>query len=123
MPYPNKVPMADKIYCGTIADISTANSAAHIPIWGQGEVIHVSTCIANAITSADATITVLKNGTAVTNGTITIANSGSAEGDVDSVDITLGNCSVIKGDYIEVSSNGGSSTACKAHVVVVVREL
>jgi len=36
MPYPNKVPMADKIYCGTIADISTANSAAHIPIWGQG---------------------------------------------------------------------------------------
>lgn len=123
MAYPNKVPVADKIYCGRIADISTANSACHIPIWGQGEVVHVATCIANAITSANATITVLKNGTAVTGGTITVTQSGSAEGDVDSVDITLGNCSVQKGDQIEVSSDGGSSTACVADVIVVVREL
>ncbi len=120
MAYPRKAPFVDKYYNGRIADISTANDAAHIPIMSQGVLISVGTAIANAITRAAATISVLKYGTAITGATITVTQTGSAEDDFDSVDLT--GTPVDFGDVIQVSSDGGSSTACVADVTLVVRE-
>ena len=125
MAYPNKVPTFDKYYTALITDISSSTVAINsvqIPIWASGQVVHVATCISTAITTGDAAITVSRNGTAITAAALTIANSSSAAGDIDSVDLADGAFTVKKGDNILIASDGGSTVVSSAGVLLVVRE-
>jgi len=109
----------DYFLTAKVTDISTAGSS-FVAVPDGGKIIKILTSIKNAITTADAAITFEIGGTAVTGGAITITQSGSAAGDVDSSEPTAAN-SVEEGDAIEIISDGGSSTACEMIVTFVIR--
>ena len=104
-----------------IVDVSTADQI-YIPITDEtaGEVIEIRTAIDAAITSVDAIITPKIGGTAMTNGAITIAFTGSAAGDTD-VSRPTGARTVAAGDAIEIETNGASSTTSKLTVIIVIK--
>ena len=104
-----------------IADVSTAGQVyVPIPTGFDGTIIEVQTALATAITGADAGLTLKIGGTAVTNGTITITQSGSAAGDVDSCSPTGANA-VRVGEAIEIETDGASSTASVITGTIVIR--
>ena len=109
----------DYFLTSTIADISTASST-FVPVPDGGRIIKIFTSIKNAITTADAALSFEIGGTAITGGGITITQSGSAAGDVDTAEPTAAN-SVNEGQAIEMITDGGSSTACECVVTFVIR--
>lgn len=104
-----------------IEDISTAGqSYVAIPDGFGGDVVEIRTVINGAIATADATLTPKINGTAMTNGAITVAFSGSAAGDVDTARPTGAN-TVRDGEAIEIETDGASTNAVKCFVTFVIR--
>ena len=105
----------NKIYLTyTIPDISTSGSHFVVtPI--AGDINKIYSTINNAITSANCGLTFEIGGTAVTNGAITIAHSGSAAGTVDS-STPSGQKTLTAGQAIEIITDGASSTACRATI-------
>lgn len=103
---------------GEIADISSAASSWTVAPHA-GDIVAIYTVIDGAITDADAAITFELGGTAVTGGAITIANSGSAAGTVDSSTPTALR-TVTAGQAIEIITDGGSTDAAKAAVGLVI---
>lgn len=110
---------AAKIYLtGEIADISAAASSwAVSPV--AGDITNIWTVIDTAITVADAAITFEIATVAVTGAGITIATSGSAAGTVDSSTPTALN-TVAAGGAIEIITDGGSTDASKAVVLIEI---
>lgn len=106
---------------GTISDVSTAGQI-YIPIPEEfaGEVVEVRAALNGAITGADATLTLKVNGVAMTNGTVTIVQSGSAAGDVF-VGRPTSNNDVSAGEAIEIETDGGSTGAVEVFVTLVVK--
>ena len=103
---------------GKITDISTAGQE----YWAapfRGKVLFYQSCLHGAISGADATLTLKINGTAVTGGTVTVANSGSAAGDVDLAEPTALN-EFDKGDAIEIETDGASTGTTAASLTVWV---
>lgn len=109
----------DYFLYGEIADVSTAGQI-YIPVPDDGKIIKAFSVIDGAIATSDATLTLKIGGTAVTNGTITITQSGSAAGDVDTAEPTAANA-VVEGDAIEVETDGASTNTVKAGICIVVR--
>ncbi len=100
-------------------DISTAKSVWVVaPFAGLIETIY--SVISGAITSADCGLTAELAGVLVTGSGITITQSGSAAGDVDSATPSALNV-VAAGDAIEIISDGLSSTAIDAVITLVIR--
>lgn len=120
--YPNKAPLADKYYNARHADITVATPSAYVAIASQGDLINVRTVIEGAITAADETLNIYKNGSD-TGYDITVATSGSAAGDVDFVDIPVGAVPVAAGDYLHIVSANASTGTKAATVTYTVREL
>lgn len=102
---------------GKISDISTAGQI-YIPVPFAGTIKSVYTALNGAIATADATITVKTAGGTV--GTITVANAGSAAGDVDSLTASLANTSVAAGGTIEIETDGSSTNAVELDVTVEI---
>jgi hypothetical protein len=94
-----------------LADISTASSVRFL-VPTAGFIRRVGCTIANAITVADSVLTVSKNNSALS-PTITVAFTGSAEGDYDEAEYYTG---VAKGDWVEVATDGGSTTTAVATI-------
>ena len=109
----------DYFLTAKVTDISTAGST-FVAVPDGGNIVKIYTSIKNAITTADAAITFEIGGTAVTNGAITVTQSGSAAGDVDSSTPTAAN-RVEEGGSIEIISDGASATACEMIVTFVIR--
>lgn len=109
----------DYFLTAKVTDISTAGST-FVAVPDAGNIVKIYTSIKNAITTADAAITFEIGGTAVTNGAITVTQSGSAAGDVDSSTPTAAN-RVEEGGSIEIISDGASATACEMIVTFVIR--
>ncbi|MDD9905661.1 MAG: hypothetical protein OXT06_18995 [Rhodospirillaceae bacterium] len=103
---------------GAITDVSTAGQEYMVAPFA-GTVFAVYSVIHGAIATADATLTVKT--AAGTVGTITVANSGSAAGDVDSLTSGLSNTAVAAGATVEVETDGASTNAVKASLTVVCR--
>jgi len=93
-----------------IADVSTAETI-YVPIPVTGTVTRFDTCLQGAISVADATVTMVQSDDSAM-ASVTVAYSGSAAGDVDS-DTSITNASVTAGDYLKISTDGGSTTAVK----------
>ena len=102
-----------------IADISTASST-FVPVPDSGKIIKIITALQGAISGGDAAISFEIGGTAVTGGGITVANSSSAAGDVDTAEPTAAN-QVEEDGTIEMITDGGSTGAKKLNVTFVIR--
>tara|TARA_R110002012_G_scaffold240116_1_gene414239 strand:- start:9 stop:356 length:348 start_codon:yes stop_codon:yes gene_type:complete len=109
----------DYFLTSKITNISAAGST-FVPVPDGGKVIKIITSIKNAISSANAALTWEIGGTAMTGSAITVTQSGSAAGDVDTSEPTAAN-DVAEGGTIEMISDGGSSTACECVVTFVIR--
>ena len=95
-----------------LADISTASSC-FIVAPKAGTLTKVTSVINGAINTANAVITVNINGGTDITQTLTIAHSGSAAGDIDTM--TPGdNNTVAVGNYIKLTSDGASGNTIKA---------
>ena len=99
---------------GSIVDLSTADEL-YLVVPQRGKLKNIKSIIQNAITVADAVLTVKVNGTSV--GTITVTQAASAAGDVDDLDLDT---EVLPGDTIEIETDGGSTTATKTGIVVAI---
>ena len=109
----------DYFLTSKITTISTAGST-FVPVPDGGTIIKIFTSIKNAISSANAALTFEIGGVAVTGGGITVTQSGSAAGDVDTAEPTAAN-TVLEDGTIEMITDGGSSTACECVVTFVIR--
>lgn len=100
-----------------IADISTAETV-YLPVPYSGNVVSVVTVLEGAISVSDATITVKDNaGNAM--AAITVANAGSAAGDVDSA-TPASNQDVTDNDFITIETDGASTNNVRLAFVIVI---
>lgn len=118
MALPENRPLSEESVSAYLADISTASST-FVAAPFRGKIVRAYSVIHAAITSADAVWTMEINGTAVTGVSVTVANSSSAAGDVDSATPTGANY-VNEGDTIEFISDGASSTTAPATFTAVI---
>ena len=109
----------DYFLTSTIADISTASST-FVPVPDGGKVIKIITALQGAIGTANAAITFEIGGTAITGGAITVTQSGSAAGDIDTAEHTAAN-DVSEDGSIEMITDGASSNTIKLVVTFVIR--
>ena len=101
-----------------LADVSTA-SFVLIPITSNCTIQSIRFVLANAITTADSTITVTRGGDAASLGTKVIAFSGSAEG--TTFDLTTGSNNTLVAathKYLKIATDGLSSTSCELSIAV-----
>lgn len=110
----------DYFITAQIADVSTAGQI-YVAVPDGGHVIKVLSALNGAIGTADAGLTV--KGPGGTMGTITITQSGSAAGDVDTLTLTpVGSTNYVpEGGVIEVETDGASTNAVAVTLTVVVR--
>ena len=100
---------------GELADVSAASKLRFV-VPTDGYLRKVETSLGAAITGADAVVTVSVDNTALS-PTITIANTSSAEGDYDIGEFFA---PVHKGSFIEVATDGASSTTAVLAVTVTL---
>ena len=116
--YPKVPPLQNKFLTAMIVDVSTAGQIYVTPGF-SGKIINIYSALNGAIATAPAVLTAKIGGTAVTGGVITIADSGSAKGDVDSATPTAKN-SFTAAEAIEIETTGASTNTVS---VVVTLEL
>ena len=109
----------DYFLTAEIEDISTASST-FVAIPDGGKIVKIITALQGAISGGNAAVTFEIGGTAITGGGITVANSGSAAGDIDSSEPTAAN-QVEEGGSIEMITDGGSTGTKKLGVTFVIR--
>ena len=109
----------DYFLTAKITNIS-ASGSTFVPVPDGGSVIKIITSIKNAISSANAALSWEIGGTAITGGGITVTQSGSAAGDVDTAEPTAAN-DVAEGGSIEMITDGASSNTIKLVVTFVIR--
>ena len=102
-----------------LADVS-APSSVSVVAPDDGNIIEIFSVLGGAITVANSAVITKINGTTVTGGGFTVTASGSAAGDVDTAEPTALN-SVKEGDYITITSDGGSTTTQPITVTLVIR--
>lgn len=98
-----------------LADAATL----YVAVPDDGEIIRVQTAISKAIGTADEDITV-KTAQGTVAPVLTITQSGSAPGDVDSIAPTSNNY-VLAGGTIEIENDGacsGALTACTVTLTI-----
>jgi hypothetical protein len=100
-----------------IADVSSSETV-YVPIPYSGTVVKVVSVLEGAITVADATV-IVSNSSAASMGTLTIAYTSSAAGDVDTL-VPASNNTVTDNDYITIATDGGSTDAQKLWLTIVV---
>lgn len=101
--------------------IESLNPAAsyYIPMPYTGTISNIYSVIDAAITGANDIITFEIANVAVTGGTITITQAGSAAGDVDSCTPSAANA-VTAGTALEVVNDGGASNAIRCVLTIEI---
>lgn len=116
MAYPKKPDLKAKFITAYLADVSTAGQIYVTPGF-SGKIKNAYTALNGAIGTADAVLTLKIGGTAVTGGTITIAYTSSAAGDVDSCTPTAAN-TFTASQAIEIETDGASSNTVAVMVTL-----
>lgn len=99
-----------------IVDVSTVGQVFFLAPFA-GTLTKVTSVLNGAIITADAVLTVkTQEGTA---GTITIANSGSATGDIDSLTVAS-NGAVTVGSLIEIETTGASGNTVAVDLTIEI---
>lgn len=99
-----------------LPDVSTADFVL-VPCPFACTLNRVTTILHAAITIADATITVTNSTGPATVGTLTIAFTGSAEGDIDTLNASVNN-TFTAGTYVKVATDGASTTTAKLGILL-----
>jgi hypothetical protein len=100
-----------------LPDVSTAASNVIVPFVRASQVVSARLTLSNAITTADALVSV-KNASGAALGTdVTIPFAGSGKGVSQTFTATT-NQSVAAGSWIEFVSNGASDTAAKLYITL-----
>lgn len=86
----------------------------------RGKIVKTFSVLGGTLTTADAAVAVAVNGSAVTNGGLTISYSGSAAGDFDSAVPTAAN-TVNEDDVISFTPSGASGSNIPAQFGAVIR--
>lgn len=102
-----------------MTDVSTA-ATVYVPSPIAGTIQKIYSIINGAIATADAVLTAKIGSTAITGGVVTIANSGSAAGDVDVATPTALNVLAV-GDNLNIATNGASTNTVRATIVFLVK--
>jgi hypothetical protein len=97
-----------------LADLSTASSTYVVAPVG-GDITAIYSVIENAITTANASLTFFIGATPITSSTITVTQSGSAAGDMDTSSPSAAR-TVSAGSVIKITTDGASDTACGVHI-------
>lgn len=115
------------VYCAQILDVSTA-SIATVGILRPGRLVDAACTISASLTTADGTITVKKypagvSGSAVTCGTITLTQVGSAAGMVFQLALTgsEANCTFARGDVLAFDGDGACDTTSIGRLSAIIR--
>lgn len=109
----------NKVLCyATFDDISTAGSQFIVP-GIAGAITKILVVIDNAISVADTAMTFKIGGTLITSGGITITQSGSAAGSIFNSNPSAAR-TVTSTQAVEIISDGGSTTTCKAKITFVM---
>jgi hypothetical protein len=98
-----------------LVDVSTAETA-YLVVPFTGTLTKVETILGGAISGADATVTV-SNTAGLSAGTLTIAQSGSAAGDIDTL-TPASNNSFAAGTKISIATDGASTTAARLFITL-----
>lgn len=101
-----------------LTDLSTG-SIVYVPCPLAGDIVSVVSVLQGVIATTDATLRLLIAGTPVTDSGITIANAGSAAGDVDTAAPTAAR-TVTANSAIEVENLGTGTTAEDAEILIAV---
>jgi hypothetical protein len=119
--------VADLPYIGTIANLSAA-SLDYLPVAKQGRLVGGSCAMSAATTVAAAVVTIKKYpagvvANAVTCGTITVSQTGSAAGIVTPLVITGSelNCTFAPGDTLVIDNAAGSTGASVGRFSLIIR--
>lgn len=99
------------------ADISTAE-AILVPVPKDASLVKATSLLENAITVADALISFDKNGVSSMGTDMTVAFTGSAKGDIDTFTPTSNADLNTATDYLEIATDGGSTTASRLWLVL-----
>jgi len=91
----------------------------YIPVPYTGTITSVRTCTDASFTGADQTLQVKIDGTSVTNGLITITQSGSAAADIDTATPTANN-TFAPGNYIQITSGAEASSTLNVFMCLTV---
>ncbi len=86
------------------------------PINFAGVIENIRTAINASFSGADTVLTGKINGIGITNGAVTIIQSGSAAGDVDTATPTA-NRTLAVGDYIQVTSDLAATSGVDANLI------
>lgn len=116
--YPATPPLQRRFLTIEIPDISTADQRFVNPGF-RGKIVRMTSTLNDAISGADADLTAKIGGTAVTGGLITVAQSGSASGDVDTATPTALN-TFAKDQPIEVETDGASTDTAAVVITLEV---
>lgn len=101
-----------------LTDVSTASSVYVVaPI--AGTVSKIYSALQGPITVADSVVTASIGGVNLTNGSLTVAYSGSAAGDVDSCTPTANN-TVTAGQAIKITTDGASTDTAALVLTIVI---
>jgi hypothetical protein len=101
-----------------VVNISTAGSYWVVP-GIAGDITTIYSVIDGAISGADCGLTFEINGTAITGSAITIANAGSAAGDVDTSSPSALN-TITASDAVEIITDGASTGVTIATITFVI---
>lgn len=107
------------VYTCYLADVSTASSTYFVPNF-PGTITKIQTVLHGAIATADAALTAYVAATPITTGTITVAYSGSAAGDVDSTTPTGAN-TITASQAFRIATDGASTNTVPLTISVSVK--
>jgi hypothetical protein len=99
------------------ADISGASNI-YVPMPYAGTVTKIQSVLSGAIAGSDTTFTVT-NSAGASMGVLTVTQSGSAAGDVDTLAPSSNN-TVTAGSFIKIACNGGATSHKDCVIVVCV---
>ena len=107
-----------QLNCHT-ASVGATPVTAYVYVPFRCKVLKVGSVLGGAITTANATVATTITGTAITGGSITIVQSGSAAGQINTATPTAANIAN-EGDYISFPSSGasGASIPCTFFAVI-----
>ena len=103
-----------------ITDIS-GSFDRYIPLPVACRVVHITTALSAAISGSDLVLTV-KNAAGSSMGTITVTQSGSAAGDVDTLTPSSNNTFAVN-TAIEIEGNGGPSSHVDLDVAILLERV
>jgi hypothetical protein len=103
-----------------ITDIS-GSFDRYIPLPVACRVVHITTAISAAISGSDLVLT-FKNAAAASMGTITVTQSGSAAGDIDTLTPSSNNTFAVN-TAIEIEGNGGPSSHVDLDVAILLERV